>query len=171
MFTFGLAYGLASLSCVLPVFLVAAGVAAGQPLGHRLVSFAGFGAGLVAVLMLVTVAAAFIEGVAAAARRIVRFVPLASGALLVVAGGYVVHRQFPAALVAGGHRFPSEVLTDLVTGLAAVVAAGVPAITWARGRRGDTARAGADPAHRALDAVDCCGPQAAVLESLEGAER
>lgn len=124
MFTFGLAYGLASLSCVLPVFLVAAGVAAGQPLAHRLVSFAGFGAGLVAVLMLVTVAAALVEGVAAAARRIVRFVPLASGVLLVVAGVYVVHRQFPQALVAGGHNFPSEVLTDLVTGRARDVASG-----------------------------------------------
>ena len=73
--------------------------------------------------------------------------------------------------VAGGHNFPSEVLTDLVTGLAAVLAAGAPAIAWAHGRHGDTARAGADPVQRALDAVDCCAPHAAVLESLEGAER
>ena len=174
MFTFGVAYGLASLSCVLPVFLVAAGVAAGQPLGHRLLSFAGFGAGLVAVLVLVTVAAAFIEGVAAAARRVVRLVPLASGALLVLAGLYVVHRQFPVALVAAGRTLPSQGLTNLVTGLAALVAAGLPALAWARGRRAETTVAdGASVADTsgAAGAAGCCPPSEPTIESLHGVKR
>ena len=46
----------------------------------------------------------------------VRLVPTASGALVVLAGLYVVHRQFPAALAAAGRTLPSEGLTDPVTG-------------------------------------------------------
>lgn len=135
MFTFGLAYGLASLSCVLPVFLVAAGVAAGEPAGDRLLSFAGFGAGLLAVLVLVTVAAALLEGAASGARRVVRFVPLASGALLVGAGVYIVHRQLPPALLAAGWPAPSDGATNLATALASLGAALVALGAWRWHRR------------------------------------
>jgi cytochrome c biogenesis protein CcdA len=154
MFTFGVAYGLASLSCVLPVFLVAAGVAAGQPLTDRLLSFAGFGAGLVAVLVLVSVAAALVEGVAGAARQVVRWVPLASGALLVLAGLYVIHRQFPEAVVSAGHRLPSKELTLAVTGLVALVAGGAPLLIRAR-RSAPTVH---DPPAGTADPDEACCP-------------
>ncbi len=89
---FGLAYGLASLGCALPLFLALLGIAlaAGGP-WNALVAFALYGAGMAAVLAALSLAAGLVSvGVLAGARGVGRFVPGASSALLLASGAYVV---------------------------------------------------------------------------------
>ena len=90
---FGLAYGLASLGCTLPVFLIAVGsslVVHGFLAG--LVEFLLYGLGMGFVLTSLTVAMAVLsQGALAAARRVVRYVAPASAILLLVTGAFVVY--------------------------------------------------------------------------------
>ncbi len=101
-FLFGLAYGLASLSCTLPVFLAVMG---GGLTAGSLVSGAGqfvsYGLGMTSVLLTLTLALAlFKRGVVSQLRGIVPYVQILSAALLVVAGGYIVFYWWP--VLAGG---------------------------------------------------------------------
>ena len=92
-FLFGLAYGAASLSCTLPVFLAVVGssLAAGGVLAGA-GQFVSFGLGMASVLMVLTVALAFFkQGLVKRLRGAVRYVQLASAALLVLAGAYIVY--------------------------------------------------------------------------------
>ncbi len=96
-FLFGLAYGLASLSCTLPVFLAVMGSsltagsfvsAAGQ--------FVSYGLGMTSVLLALTLALAlFKEGVISRLRKVTPYVHLISAALLVLAGAYIVFYWWP----------------------------------------------------------------------------
>ena len=91
-FLFGLAYGAASLSCTLPAFLAVVGssLASGGVLAGA-GRFLGFGLGMAAVLMTLTLALAFFEqGLVKYFRRVVPYVRLASAVLLVLAGAYVI---------------------------------------------------------------------------------
>jgi cytochrome c biogenesis protein CcdA len=92
-FTFGLAYGLASLSCTLPIFLAVVGssVAAAEvmPVLGRLVLY---GLGMGAVIVGLTLAATLLKAaVAQRLRRTVRLVEPAGTVLLLLAGSYVVY--------------------------------------------------------------------------------
>jgi len=92
-FLFGLAYGAASLSCTLPVFLAVVGssLAAGGVLAGA-GQFVSFGLGMASVLMVLTVALAFFkQGLVKRLRGAVSYVQLASAALLVLAGAYIVY--------------------------------------------------------------------------------
>ncbi len=92
-FLFGLAYGAASLSCTLPVFLAVIGsslttggvlAGAGQ--------FVSYGLGMAAVLMALTLALAFFkQGLVKWLRGAVSYVQLASAVLLVLAGAYIIY--------------------------------------------------------------------------------
>lgn len=91
-FLFGVAYGLASLSCTLPVFLAVVGssLASGGFLAGA-AQFFGFALGMATVLMALTLALAFFkQGLAKWLRGAVSYVRLASAVLLVVAGAYII---------------------------------------------------------------------------------
>lgn len=91
-FLFGLAYGAASLSCTLPVFLVVIGSgisAEGSLAGAG--RFVGYGLGMASVLVVLTLALAlFKQGVVARIKRAVPYARLASAVLLVLAGTYMI---------------------------------------------------------------------------------
>lgn len=92
-FSFGLAYGLASLSCTLPVFLAVVG--SGLTLagfGATAAQLALYGLGMGTVIMALTVALALFEGSATRLLRpALRYVAPASAILLMAAGSYIVY--------------------------------------------------------------------------------
>jgi cytochrome c-type biogenesis protein len=91
-FLFGLAYGAASLSCTLPAFLAVVGssLASGGVLAGA-GRFLGFGLGMAAVLVTLTLALAFFkQGLVKWLRKAVPYVQFASAVLLVLAGAYVI---------------------------------------------------------------------------------
>ncbi len=95
MFTFGLAYGLVSLSCTLPVFLVVVGVSIPQNTWLNIaLMFLAFGAGMALVLVSLSVSLAFFrQGVAHKARALLPYVHRLSATLLVLAGLYLLWYQ------------------------------------------------------------------------------
>lgn len=101
-FLFGLAYGLASLSCTLPVFMIAAGSALiSGSLGRGLVQLLSYGLGMASVVITLTLAIALVKaGVVTALRRAMPYVQTAAAMLLVVAGGWIVLYWSPYVLQA-----------------------------------------------------------------------
>jgi cytochrome c-type biogenesis protein len=93
MFVFGTSYAIASLSCTLPVFLaVVASTFTRTDVASGIATFAAYAAGMSAVLLALTIALAtarhtLIRRVAVVSRHLNRI----AGALLVVAGGYIVY--------------------------------------------------------------------------------
>lgn len=87
---FGIGYGLASLSCALPLFLATLGTALTGSLLSSVLGFVAYALGMGTVLTLVALAAALSrDGLARALRRLLPYVDRASGALLLAAGLYV----------------------------------------------------------------------------------
>lgn len=151
---FGVSYGMASLSCTLPIFLsLIAGTVATGSIGESVAVFAAYGAGMSLVVIVLTVT------FGAGRDRVLRTIrPLAarlgtiSGWIMIVAGAFIVW-YWATVLMAGAVglagnpivRFVENVTADvagfvsvnpLVTGVVFVLA-GVA--TWALTRR---ARAG-----------------------------
>lgn len=93
---FGVAYGIAALSCTLPVFLVVVGsTLASEGFMSGLLQFVSFGLGMGFVVVLVTTGSALFQE--AAQRWLRRLVPVAarlSGLLLLLAGGYILYYWF-----------------------------------------------------------------------------
>lgn len=92
VFVFGVSYAIASLSCTLPVFLtvVAGGITGTDPLS-AVVTVLVYGAGMAVVLLAVTVLVALgrqtvVRWLAKASRHVERV----AGAILLLAGGYIV---------------------------------------------------------------------------------
>lgn len=166
VFLFGLGYGVASLSCTLPIFLAVLGTSVTADPATSVLSFAAYGAGMGTVLTVLAVAAAVSgAGLAGATRRILPHVNRISGALLALAGAYVVYywsfslgflgADIPAPILAverlssraqGWLQGPTgqTVFVALLAGLAAL-------ITWAvwrahRRRRASAHKTYADPA-------------------------
>ena len=99
-FLFGLAYGLASLSCTLPVFLAVMG---SSLMARSLVSGAGrflsYGLGMASVLLVLTLALAFFKGgVISRLRSVTPYVQPISAALLIVAGAYIIFYWWPVLM-------------------------------------------------------------------------
>ncbi len=90
---FGVSYGLASLGCTLPIFLILVGSSAGAgPTTASLVAFAAYGLGMAMVLMALSVAAALAQqGLARWLRRFLPYLPRVTGGLLVLAGAYLTY--------------------------------------------------------------------------------
>ena len=92
-FLFGLSYGMASLSCTLPIFLVVvvttltvSGVAA------AIRQFVLYALGMGLVVMALTVGMAFFKGAAVRAlQKTLRYFPPFSGGLMIAAGSYIVY--------------------------------------------------------------------------------
>lgn len=91
-YLFGLAYGLASLSCTLPVFMVAAGSAllSGSVFRGTL-QLVSYSLGMATVIVALTFALAFLRlGILSRLRRTIPYVQTAAAALLVFAGTTIV---------------------------------------------------------------------------------
>jgi len=90
---FGLAYGLASLGCALPLFLALVGtaVAAGGG-GSAVVAFALYGLGMATTLGVLTLVAGIMSfGILARVRAVGRLVSGVGAVLLLASGAYVVY--------------------------------------------------------------------------------
>jgi cytochrome c-type biogenesis protein len=101
-FLFGLAYGLASLSCTLPVFLAVIGssLTAGSFVSGS-GQFVSYGLGMTSVLLVLTLALAlFKRSVVSRLRGVVPYIQILSAALLMLAGAYIVFYWWP--VLAGG---------------------------------------------------------------------
>jgi len=89
MLLFGVGYGAASLGCTLPLFLTLI-AASGGP--DKLTVFAAYAIGTAVVLMALAVLVALArEGIARTVRPLLPFMGRIAGALLVIAGGYLVY--------------------------------------------------------------------------------
>lgn len=87
---FGIGYGLASLSCALPLFLATLGTALTGSLLTSAFSFVAYALGMGSVLTVLALAAAFSrQGLARSLGRLLPYLERASGALLLAAGLYV----------------------------------------------------------------------------------
>jgi cytochrome c biogenesis protein CcdA len=93
MLLFGAAYAIASLGCTLPLFLALVGASLGAGgAGESLGVFAAYALGMAVVLTAVSLAAALArEGLARGLRRLLPHMSRIAGALLVIAGGYLVY--------------------------------------------------------------------------------
>lgn len=91
-FLYGLAYGAASLSCTLPLFLgiVGSGIAAGGFVSGA-GQFFGYALGMASVVLVLTLALAFFkQGLVKRLRNAMPYVQLVSAALLVLTGVYLI---------------------------------------------------------------------------------
>jgi cytochrome c-type biogenesis protein len=90
---FGLAYGLGSLGCTLPLFLALLGTAtAADGRGNAIVAFALYGLGMATTLGALTLVAAFAGvGILRRSRTVGRLVSGLGAALLMASGAYVVY--------------------------------------------------------------------------------
>jgi cytochrome c biogenesis protein CcdA len=93
VFLFGVAYAIGSLSCTLPIFLVVVGSSlASQSLLSSVAQFAGYGLGMGAVLIAVTIGAALFQGVVSSwLRSLMPHVHRMSALFLTGAGIYLVY--------------------------------------------------------------------------------
>ncbi len=94
MFLYGIAYGLASLGCALPVFLsVVAGAFTAGGLGQGIFMFISYSLGMGTVLVSVALGAALFKGaVARRMRRILPYVKTLSAIALIGAGLYLTYQ-------------------------------------------------------------------------------
>ncbi len=91
-FLFGIGYGVASLSCTLPLFLTVTGTAITGGIIASAFSFAAYALGMGTVLTALAIGAALSRsGLAAVMGNLLPYVNRASGALLLLAGLYVVY--------------------------------------------------------------------------------
>jgi cytochrome c-type biogenesis protein len=90
---FGLAYGLASLGCALPLFLALVGTAVVLGgVGSALLAFVLYGLGMAATLGVLTVLAGIVSfGILSRVRSVGRVVSVVGSVLLLVSGAYVVY--------------------------------------------------------------------------------
>ncbi len=93
---FGIAYGIAALSCTLPIFLVVVGSAlAMKGFTSGLLQFVSFALGMGFVIAIVTIGSAlFKETINRWLHRLVPVVARFSGLLLIFAGGYILYFWF-----------------------------------------------------------------------------
>ncbi len=89
---FGASYGIASLSCTLPIFLsLIAGAVAGRSFIESLSVFLAYGAGMSLVVIVLTIALALgRDRVVRTIRPLAAHVGIVSGWLLILAGGFIV---------------------------------------------------------------------------------
>jgi len=180
VFSFGVAYALGSLSCVLPVFLLTLGIAAGQPLATRVGGFVGFALGMGTVLALVAVAAAVTGEGAQRVRTLLRIVPRLAGAVVLGAAVVVLARQLGLAAVSLGHHEPAlTIRTVIALAATTIVAAAALASAHGRGRalvrklRRRRARAFVPPLRpeEMILSHDCCPPAGASAATGDGSAR
>lgn len=93
-YLFGVAFGLASLGCTLPVFLAIVGLAFAKGAVTGLIALLGYGAGMAAVLVVVGVLAGLGKGeLLKTMRQAGIYLEPIGGVLLLLAGGYLLGYQ------------------------------------------------------------------------------
>lgn len=92
-FLFGIGYGMASLGCTLPVFLVVVGSAIkSQGFSNGLSQFFSYSLGMAAVLTSLALSlAVFKGGLATYLRRVLPYMGRIAGALLLISGSFQMH--------------------------------------------------------------------------------
>jgi cytochrome c biogenesis protein CcdA len=103
MFSFGIAYAIASLACTLPVFLVVVGSAlATNGIAPAALQFVSYALGMGLVLTVVILGAAFFQGfVTRSVRRIAPYVHRLSAAFLLGAGIFLMKYWLSSGLLSG----------------------------------------------------------------------
>ena|SRR5258708_39938040 len=119
---FGAAYGLASLSCVLPAFVLTIGIAAGEPLRTRAAGFTGFALGMGTVLTLVAVGAALARSMVANVGHATRHVPRVAGVVILLAAVWVIERELGLAAITLGDIEPSQTRRVAVAAAVTIIA-------------------------------------------------
>ena len=91
-FLFGLSYGMASLSCTLPIFLSVIGTSfAAEELVHSFAQFVLYALGMGTVILALTISMAVFRGaMVAGMRRVMPYVQPVGTWLMIVAGTYIV---------------------------------------------------------------------------------
>ena len=91
VFTFGISYALASLSCTLPVFLsVVVGSLASASFASGLATYVAYAAGMSVVLISLTIAVAMAKhGLVRRLRSVLPYIQRVSAGFLIVAGAYI----------------------------------------------------------------------------------
>ncbi len=92
-FTFGVAYGIASLSCTLPIFLaVIGGTFTAETFWESALQFTLYGLGMGSVILALTLGMALFKGaVASGLRRALPYAGPISAAMLLLAGTFIVY--------------------------------------------------------------------------------
>lgn len=159
-FLFGFGYGVASLSCTLPIFLGVTGIATTGSTAGSFLSFVAFGLGMGTVITAIAVAAALSRnGLAVAIKKLLPYANRVGGIILLLAGLYVVYywgsELFSPDLsrtpdvIARGNRLSGQ-LVSIVGGtvgkivllsLLAVFAVGLVWTLWWRRKHGAQATA------------------------------
>jgi len=105
MFVFGVSYAVASLSCTLPLFLVAVtGVFSSESFAQGMAVFVAYGLGMGLVLTALTVALAMArQTLVHRLRSAMRYVHRIAGGMLVLAGGFLVYWGWWELQVLGGN--------------------------------------------------------------------
>lgn len=95
VFMYGLAYGFASLSCTLPIFLAVVGASLTTAgIAGMSVMFTAYGLGMAVVLMSVAIGAALFKGIVAQwFRNVLPYVHTVGAVMLIIAGVYLVWYQ------------------------------------------------------------------------------
>lgn len=108
MFVFGVSYAVASLSCTLPLFLVAVtGVFSSQSFIGGMGAFVAYGLGMGLVLTAITVALALArQSLVTRLRGALQHVSRIAGGLLVVAGGFLIYWGWWELQVLSGNYDP-----------------------------------------------------------------
>ena len=93
---FGMSYAVASISCALPIFLIAVGQSVlAVSWGTGMLTFLAYGVGMGVVVLMVSLATAFAQ--VGVNRYLGRFLPLVtrlSGAVIMLAGAYMIINQW-----------------------------------------------------------------------------
>ena len=92
-FAFGLAYGVASLSCTLPIFLAVVGsTVTAETFFNSILQFVLYGTGMGSVILALTLGMAIFKGaMVRALRKVLPYIPAISAALLVLSGAFIVY--------------------------------------------------------------------------------
>ncbi len=126
MFIYGMIYASVSLSCTLPIFLIAVtgGLRSSNPgAGLAVVLAYALGMGLVMTVLTLAVALAR-DGIVARSRTFVRYINRASGVLLILAGGYLTWYGYAEIQVlrgVDGATLPDTFITPLMSQLTTAI--------------------------------------------------
>lgn len=126
MFSYGIAYALASLSCTIGPFLAVTGQAFGSgSFADGVLTFVAYGVGMTLVVGVLAVGSAVAgSAVASTSRKVLPYINRISGVLLVLAGAYVLYYGwYELRLQDGGD--PSDPIIDAATSVQGAIAGAV----------------------------------------------
>lgn len=101
-FLFGVAFGVTSMSCTLPIFLAVVGSSITQgDLAAGLYQFCAFISGMALVLFVLTLGIAFVKqgAVVGTMRKMLPYVHKVSALFLLIAGGYIIYYWLSSGLL------------------------------------------------------------------------